>query len=232
MLISRKSIDNIVFDFGDTLATLDPPKEVLCLEVLRELGYHHSIDRVIKAYMQVEYFMHQRASSLKNKDDKANFYTSYNNELAMSLKIERDSGQFDQLMQQHFNVKKHWVVYPEVKAVLSSLYHDYDLYILANWDLSLSCICRRNTIEAFFKGIYCSEELGAEKPDPEIFLGFIDKTKITPERSIYVGNEYRADVVGSRHCNFTPILIDRDNIYDGDCDCSHIRSISELIADS
>ena len=211
MLISRKSIDHIVFDFGDTLATLEPSKEVMCQEVLREMGYHHSIDRVIMAYTQVEYFMHQRASRLKTKDKKADFYTSYNNELAMSLKIERDSEHFDRLMQRHFSIKKHWVVFPEVMAVLSALCNNYDLYILANWDSSLSSICRRNTIDTFFKGIYCSEELGAEKPDPKIFLGFIDKTEIKPDRSIYIGNEYRADVVGSRHSHFTPILIDRDN---------------------
>jgi putative hydrolase of the HAD superfamily len=224
-----KGYEAIVLDFGDTLVRLNPSKEQLCLEVLESLGYYHSITQIKNAYSHVE-FCKQKLSQVKSKKTRKEFYSFYNYQLAIFLGIEDDYKDFNTFMQQKIQEKKHWVIFPEVIEVLQQLkMESFNLYILANWDRSLINICQLNKIEDFFIGVHSSEELGAEKPDSSIFLAFIKKTEIDPKKTIYVGNEYLGDVVGSRKCHFLPILIDREGKFENNCDCIQITSLLDLL---
>ena len=225
-----KGYDNIVFDFGDTLVRLKPSKEQLCSEVLKSLGYHHSIAQIKNAYSHVEFCYKLKSDKIKSEKDRKDFYSLFNYQLAIFLGIEQDYNNFNNLMQQNFQKKKHWVLFPEVLDALQRLKtEDYDLYILANWDRSLINICQLNKIADFFIDIHSSEELGVGKPNSIIFLAFIKKTQIDPKKSIYVGNDYLADVVGSRKCHFIPILIDREGKFENNCDCMQITSLLDLL---
>ena len=53
-----------------------------------------------------------------------------------------------------------------------------------------------------------SQSLGAEKPNPKAYRGFSERSGVDPDTSIYLGNEYLADNIGSRRAGFTPILCD------------------------
>ena len=224
-----KGYDNIVFDFGDTLVRLKPSKEQICSEVLKSLGYYHSITQIKNAYSHVE-FCKQKLSQIKSKKTRKDFYSFYNYRLAIFLGIEQDYNKFNDLMQQDFQKKKRWIIFPEALDALQRLKTEgYNLYILANWNRSLINICQLNKIKDFFTGIYSSEELGVEKPDSNIFLAFIKKTQIDPKKSIYVGNDYLADVVGSRKCHFIPILIDPERKFENNCDCIQITSLLDLL---
>jgi putative hydrolase of the HAD superfamily len=224
-----KGYDNIIFDFGDTLVRLKPSKEQLCLEVLKSQGYHHSVTQIKNAYSHVE-FCKQKLNQIKSKKIRKDFYSFYNYQLAIFFGIEQDYNNFNNFMQQNFQKKKHWVIFPEVLDVLQRLKMEgFNLYILANWDRSLINICQLNKINDFFTGIYSSEELGVEKPDSSIFLAFSKKAQIDPKKSIYVGNDYLADIVGSRKCHFIPVLIDREGKFENNCDCIQITSLLDLL---
>lgn len=230
MSMLRERFDSIVFDFGDTLATLEPPREKLCGEVLAKLGYGHSPETIRKAYSYTDFALKQKSSKINSETERQAFHTEYNNVLAINLRIESRSSEFDPLMQEHFREKKHWVIFPEVAGMLEKLKEQkFRLFVLANWDDSLLRLCKYNGIESFFDGIYSSRALGCEKPEPAIFNRFVALTGLKPETALYVGNEYLADVVGSRRCGFTPVLIDREGRASRDCDCRTVRSLEELV---
>ncbi|MEC8989819.1 MAG: HAD-IA family hydrolase, partial [Candidatus Latescibacterota bacterium] len=48
-----------------------------------------------------------------------------------------------------------------------------------------------------FACILLSEEFGARKPDPSIFLEGCRQLQVEPARCLYVGDSYRNDVVGA-----------------------------------
>jgi FMN phosphatase YigB (HAD superfamily) len=50
-----------------------------------------------------------------------------------------------------------------------------------------------------------------------------------PERSLYVGDNYYADVVSSRAAGLTPVLLDPERIFP-EADCRVIDGLTELLA--
>jgi putative hydrolase of the HAD superfamily len=78
------------------------------------------------------------------------------------------------------------------------------------------------------RDVAASAALGAEKPDPACFDAFSTRNALDPTRTLYVGNEYLADVVGAREAGLTPVLIDRKNRLPA-ADCWRIRELADLI---
>ena len=70
-------------------------------------------------------------------------------------------------------------------------------------------------IQGFFSCIVSSQEAGVEKPNPAIFKQAIETLSLSVDSDglLYVGNEYRADVLGARAAGLVPVLIDRDEDY-------------------
>ncbi len=49
----------------------------------------------------------------------------------------------------------------------------------------------------YFDPLIISSEVGMTKPHPEIFEMALDEMNVQPERSVYIGDRYRTDVLGS-----------------------------------
>jgi len=58
-----------------------------------------------------------------------------------------------------------------------------------------------------------SGQLDSWKPDPAIFAHALDQLGMTPEQTIYVGDNYFADVVGARRAGIQPVLLDPRRIF-------------------
>ena len=71
-------------------------------------------------------------------------------------------------------------------------------------------------------------QVGVWKPDPEIFYYSMGAARSLPEQTIYIGDNYYADVVGARKVGMTPILIDRERIFPQP-DCPVIYEIGDLL---
>ncbi|MEN8242272.1 MAG: HAD family hydrolase [Chloroflexota bacterium] len=69
--------------------------------------------------------------------------------------------------------------------------------------------------------------LNVWKPDPEIFFYTLGMAGSVPEKSVYIGDNYFADVVGARRAKIQPVLIDPERIFP-EADCPVINSIGEL----
>jgi len=74
---------------------------------------------------------------------------------------------------------------------------------------------------------YVAAEVDTWKPDPRIFNRALEITGSLPRRTIYVGDNYFADINGAKNAGIQPILIDPDGIFPY-ADCSVIQSLGEL----
>ena len=70
-------------------------------------------------------------------------------------------------------------------------------------------------------------EVNSWKPDPEIFQHAIERTGTKPAETIYVGDNYFADILGARRAGLNPVLIDPEKVFP-DADCIVIESLSEI----
>lgn len=71
-------------------------------------------------------------------------------------------------------------------------------------------------------------EIGIWKPAPEIFYYSLGVARSLPQQTIYIGDNYYADIEGAKNAGLIPILIDRDHIFP-DANCSTIYEIGELL---
>ena len=220
--------DVLVFDCGDTLVELVPSREVICQEVLQAAGAAVDLALIRRAYDIADALMKQRSSTERTRDAKARFLTDYNSALCDALGLRSLAAVVDPAMQAAFRSGPHWTADPSTQAFLAWASERFPCYVLANWDSRLPAVLDYAGIRPFFTGAYCSEELGVEKPAPECFARFLEATGLADKRRLYIGNEYLADVAGSRAAGFEPVLIDRYGRYPSAMDCLRITDWAQL----
>jgi putative hydrolase of the HAD superfamily len=228
--MNLKDFSAVLFDFGDTLVTLPIRREELFVRAAQSIGVTLSLEAVQYAYQTVDFC--KKYSSVKQQV-RAQFYAEYNELLCEVLGISSHYEELQPVVTEEFANCPKWVLIDDVNEVLARLKElELPLGLVANWDANLGDIAARLQIKDYFKVIVASQVVGVEKPDPEIFRIAIDGLglAIKPVSVLYVGNEYKADVVGSRAAGLTPILIDRNDLYPH-ADCLRFRSLRRVLRD-
>lgn len=223
------NISAVLFDFGDTLVTLPIPREELFTRAAKSIGLELSIEAVRRAYQMVDF--HKKYSSIKSQI-RSQFYAEYNQLLCEALGIVTYYERLLPAVNKEFADKK-WVLIDDVGEVLRELKRaGLPLGLVANWDSNLGDVAAQLQIRELFSVVIASQTVGYEKPDPEIFRLAVKQLGLdTPlEKILYVGNEYKADVMGARAASLTPVLIDRGNQYPN-ADCLRFDSLQDWAAD-
>jgi len=103
----------------------------------------------------------------------------------------------------------------------------YILAVISNRDKPFQDVLDDHGIGEFFDFSLAAGEVNAFKPDPEVFQHALGRVSLSPKEAIYVGDNYYADVVGSRRAGLQPVLYDPIGIFP-DPDCATIKSFDEL----
>lgn len=226
--LKLSEVKAVFFDFGDTLATLVPAKEELFIRAARSVGLQLELEAVKRAYQVVDF--HNKYSSVQVRD-RDGFYHKYNEQLAEALGISSYFSRLHPVLVAQFRDDKRWELFDEVPEVLRRLRQQgLSLALVANWDSSLSALAEQLGIRQAFAAIVSSQAAGVEKPDPAIFQLAVAELSLSvkTDRILYVGNEYRADVIGARAAGLTPVLIDRGQLYPH-ADCPRFTSLLEWL---
>jgi putative hydrolase of the HAD superfamily len=105
----------------------------------------------------------------------------------------------------------------------------------------LGLITNRNNVERFYELLdqlemrpyfdltLASGEVGIRKPEPGVFHAALERLQAKARESIYVGDNYWADVVGARRAGLTPVLFDPYRLFP-EAGCLVLDSIDELLA--
>jgi putative hydrolase of the HAD superfamily len=101
--------------------------------------------------------------------------------------LDRDN--FFEVAYEHFAEADVWHLYPEVIEVLQPLQGRFPLAVLSNFDGRLRVILERLGISKFFSFVFISSELGADKPDPEIFRRAVAFVRLKPGEVLHVGDD-------------------------------------------
>jgi FMN phosphatase YigB (HAD superfamily) len=104
----------------------------------------------------------------------------------------------------------------------------YLLGVLSNRSESYSGYLAERGLSGFFNLAVFAGEAGLYKPDPGVFHYLLDKAGVSADASIYVGDNYYADVVGAREAGMSPVLLDVNNLFEAP-GCPVIQSHSQII---
>src|SRR5437899_11905212 len=130
------------------------------------------------------------------------------NEVAPSLN-ELDRDNFFEIAYEHFAEAGVWELYPEVLEVLEKLSARFQLAVISNFDGRLRMILEQLGISKFFKHVFLSSELGADKPDPEIFRRALNLICLEPNEVLHVGDDPERDWKAATAVGLSTFQLDR-----------------------
>ena len=130
------------------------------------------------------------------------------NEVAPSMS-ELDRDNFFEIAYEHFAEAGVWELYPEVFEVLEKLHPRFPLAVISNFDGRLRMILEQLGVLKLFKHVFLSSELGADKPDPEIFRRALSLIGLTPNEVLHVGDDPERDWKAATAAGLSIFALDR-----------------------
>lgn len=109
----------------------------------------------------------------------------------------------------HFAEPGVWDLYPEVEEVLSALHPRFELAVISNFDGRLRMILEHLGVSKFFSHVFLSSELGADKPDPEIFRRALQLSGTKPDETLHAGDDPERDWNGASHAGLSIFRLER-----------------------
>ena len=102
------------------------------------------------------------------------------------------------------------------------------LGLLTNMEKSIDPVLRGVGLAPYLDVVVTSEEAGANKPDPPIFLMALERAGVNAQEAIYVGDQYGTDILGARGVGINAILLNRLGLVKEPMDCPEIQTLTEL----
>ena len=232
---SPNGITTILFDLDDTLRHNHPKGHHFFWEYAASLGAPDSEENrqqaqrwafeywADSAYLLYDLKIHGRGEE--------SFWHNYNERHLLALGCSRDqASELAPQLHKHMseNYQPEDVVLPEVHQILKKLHTvGYTLAVVTNRNEPVGEYLEELELHKYFDFSLAGGEIKSWKPKPEIFRVALERANAKPEETIYVGDNYFADILGARNVGIQPILLDPYN-YFPEADCHIIRSLTEL----
>jgi len=235
MMNSNQHIKAIFFDLDGTLRHSVPEGGQVSIEYAVTLGLHINEEDQLRA-ARWEYLYWANSADLRDdliahSADSDNFWIEYTRRhlIATGASPEWASRHAPDVSAHMGKMYKPDSIVPEdVRRVLPQLKEaGYYMAIISNRDKPFLDIMESHGLTPFFEFSLAAGEVESFKPDPGIFEHALKRADLTASEVVYVGDNYFADVVGSRRAGLTPVLYDPNHIFP-EADCITIKSFDEL----
>jgi FMN phosphatase YigB (HAD superfamily) len=230
-----KKIKAILFDLDGTLFHHLPTSGEVFLEHIRDLGFHVSeADRIRAEHWVHYYFAHSpeiQADSEMFKDDNKGFWDNFTRRRLIECGISPDQAaeltpQVSAYMSEAYKPE---VYVPEDAHILLGLLKEagYVLGMVSNREAPYQDEMRKQNLDCYFQFFVAGGEINSFKPDLLIFERGLELAGTSAQETMYIGDNYFADIVGSRRAGLMPVLYDPIRLFP-EADCVVIQSFAEL----
>jgi putative hydrolase of the HAD superfamily len=118
--------------------------------------------------------------------------------------------------------------YEDARAALPELRRGgRRLVVVSNWDFSLGEVLERVGLRGLVDAVLTSAQVGARKPEPEIFAQALAVAGVPAAAAIHVGDSLEEDVAGARGAGIEAVLVVRNGT-SGDFGVRTIARLTEL----
>lgn len=206
-------IKAILFDAAGTLFFLTKIVGDHYAYVGREVGLDLDAQELDRAFHTAWQEMPRRSAieGPRENDDKESWRELVGrvfDRVAPSLsEIDRDN--FFEVAYEHFAEAGVWELYPEVPEVLDQLRPRFQLAVISNFDGRLRLILQNLGISKYFSRVFISSELGADKPDREIFRRALKLIDLNADEVLHVGDDPERDWNAAQEAGLLVFQLDR-----------------------
>jgi len=234
-MLSPNGIKAVFYDLDGTLRVNDPPgREVFVIEAAR-LGLTVSAeDRLRAARWEHSYFAGSDEIAIDQTDfpEAGAFWMNFSRRQltvmgASPQQAEEFAPQLNKYMREQYTPQD--VLLPGVQHILKTLKDSgYILAVVSNRDELRQDYLQEIQIGEYFHFTLIAGQVNSWKPDAGIFEHALRMANVKAEETIYVGDNYFADVIGARNAGLNPVLLDIYDVFDQP-DCPVIHSHAQLL---
>ena len=110
----------------------------------------------------------------------------------------------------HFATAEPWFVYPDVFPALNRWQKQgIELAVVSNFDSRLYAVLKALNLAEYFTSVTISTEVGAAKPDSQIFTAALQKHNCIAENVWHIGDSFKADYCGARSAGLNAVWLNR-----------------------
>ncbi len=236
-MLSPNGIQAVFFDLDGTLRHNLPSGGEVFANYAAQLGLHiRDEDRLRAARWEHFYW----ASSIDLKEDlekyreeNGGFWRNYSHRQLVALGASAPQAQqlasnVSAYMEESYQPQS--IVPDDVRRLLPALQNaGYKLAVISNRDKPYQQEIETLGLAPYFAFSLAGGEINSFKPEPEIFIHACERAEVTPSQAVYVGDNYFADVAGSRRAGLQPVLYDPRGIFP-EADCPVIASFDQLLS--
>lgn len=226
-----KKLEHIFFDLDRTLWDFDRNSKSALMQLFGELklnGFIEDFDKFHEVYRKINASYWENYSNGNVSKEKLRIGRFHDTLVQLGI----DNVQLStQLADGYVRVSPYQThLFPGAKEVLQELNdQNYKLHIITNGFKEVQFIKLENSgLRHFFEDVLCSEEVGKNKPNPEIFQAALQRTKAKSNASMMIGDDFEADVLGAERCGIRGILFDPHDVYEARNEIERIKHFEEL----
>lgn len=215
------NIETIYFDLDGTLRHNHPSfTEALSVFIL-QLGFPDKVANSRQAHRWLHYYWAQSPELVEDRErfqeDEDTFWVNHSNRYLLASgcqpeEADRFAAQLTECMRDSYTPKD--LLADETPELLDKLKQGgYRMAVISNrrnpFDEQLEAL----GIQSYFEYSLAAGTIDTWKPDPSIFRHAMHKMSVKPENSIYVGDNYFADIIGAQKAGMHAVLVDPDKLF-------------------
>jgi HAD superfamily hydrolase (TIGR01549 family) len=230
-----KKIKAILFDLDGTLFHHLPTSGEVFVDYIKNLGWQISeADRIRAEHWVHFYFAHSpeiQADGETFKDDSKGFWNNFTLRRLIASGIhEAQAVELAPKVSAYMSeaYRPETLVPEDARSLLKFLQESgYLLGMVSNRELPYREEMQKRSLDCYFQFFLAGGDINSFKPDVLIFEHALKLAGTSAQETMYVGDNYFADIVGSQRAGLTPVLYDPISLFP-EADCAVIKSFAEI----
>jgi len=232
--IITRTTEAIFFDLDGTLRHSRPNANELLIEQAIALGAPCSPEKALEAARWAHYYWaqsHEMYADYQEHTDDDAFWQNYIKRYLVAYGCSETSAGslapvLQQYMEEHYNPENY--VPGDVFETLNLLKHaGITLGLVSNRSKPIDGLMKELAFEPLFDFYFVAGQIDIWKPEPGIFTHALELAGSQAENTLYVGDNYYADILGAQNAGLIPLLYDPKGVFP-QADCITIEKISDI----
>lgn len=227
-------IKAVFFDLYHTLVRYEPPREEVQAKVLSDFGIEVAPESLRRPLVIADEFIYQEHARLpinkRPEEEKMALYAQYQGIVLKEASIEASKELIGGILSKMQKFKFGLVLFDDVLPALAELKkRGLILGLISNVDHDIASLFQELGLTPLLQVVVTSQEVGFNKPQPQIFEEALRQAGVQAQEVMYVGDHYQIDVVGANGAGMQGVLLDRGGYFEGAIESLKIRNLSELV---